>query len=42
VVQYGEQGLRAIGGREAALELLREAPAGSDSASLLATLTGRL
>jgi LAO/AO transport system kinase len=41
-LQFGEHGLRALGGRESARELLAAEPAGSDSASLLAALTERV
>ncbi|HMD57382.1 MAG TPA: GTP-binding protein [Solirubrobacteraceae bacterium] len=40
--QYGEQGLRSLGGREATLALLAQEPPGADSASLLAALADRL
>jgi LAO/AO transport system kinase len=41
-LQFGERGLRALGGRDAAAELLASQPDASDSASLLAALVERL
>jgi LAO/AO transport system kinase len=41
-LQYGERGVQAIGGREAAAAVLAQEPDTSDSASLLAALAERL
>jgi hypothetical protein len=41
-LQYGERGLQALGGREAASAMLAAEPDTTDSGSLLAALAGRL
>jgi LAO/AO transport system kinase len=42
VVEHGERGLRALGGRRAALKLLDDADPGTDEPSLVATLESHL
>ena len=42
VVEHGERGLRALGGRRAAADLLESEDAGADSPTLLAALEARL
>jgi LAO/AO transport system kinase len=42
VVEHGERGLRALGGRRAAADLLESVDAGADSPTLLAALEARL
>jgi LAO/AO transport system kinase len=42
VVEHGEQGLRRVGGRRAAMAMLADEDPGTDVPTLLATLEGRL
>jgi LAO/AO transport system kinase len=42
VVEHGERGLRAVGGRREALRLLAECDAGADEPALVAALEARL